>query len=49
MDWSIANSRVSSKFLLLHVLCFVESPVFNANNVDSDQMLHSRVSDLGLH
>ena len=34
-------------FLLL--LCFVEIPVFDANSVNSDQILCSAVSDLGLH
>ena len=30
--------------------CFIEIPVFNAKNVDpADQMLHSAVSDRGLH
>ena len=47
VDQSISNSRVSGKFLLL--LCFIEIPVFNANNVDPDQMLHSVASDLGLY
>ena len=28
---------------------FHRIPVFNANSVDPDQMLHSSVSDLGLH
>ena len=46
LDWSISNSRVSGKFLLL--LCFIEIPVFNANSVDCDQSPHSVVSDLGL-
>ena len=27
----------------------MEIPVFNANSVDPDQMLHSVASDLGLH
>ena len=44
---SIFNSRVSSWFSLL--LCFIEIPVFNANSVDPDLMLHSATSDLGLH
>ena len=44
---SIFNSKMSGKFLSL--LCFIEIPVTNANSVDSDQMLHSVASDLGLH
>ena len=47
LDWSISNSRVSGKFLLL--LCFIEIPVVNANSVDPDQMQHSAISDLSLH
>ena len=27
----------------------IEIPVFNANSVDTDQMLQNVVSDLGLH
>ena len=49
LDWSTSNTRVSGKFLLLHVPCFVEIPMFNANRVDPDQMLYSTASDLGLH
>ena len=29
--------------------CFIEIPVFNANSVDPDQMLHFVASDLSLH
>ena len=29
-------------------VCFIEVPVFNANTVDHDQMLHSVAFDLGL-
>ena len=47
LDRSISSRRGVWLFLLL--LCFIESPVFNANSVDSDQMLHSAASDLGLH
>ena len=32
LNLSISNSRVSGQFLLL--LCFIEIPVFNANNAD---------------
>ena len=35
--------------LFLLLLCFIEIPVFHANSVDPDQMLHSLVSDLGPH
>ena len=36
--------------LLLLLLCFIEIPVFNANNVDPDQTPRSvAASDLGLH
>ena len=31
------------------IITFVESPDLNANSVAPDQMLHSAVSDLGLH
>ena len=31
-----------------YYLCFIRSPVFNANSVDSDQMPGSAASDLGL-
>ena len=47
LNKSISNIRVSG--LLLSLLCFIEIPVFNANNVDPDQMPHSVASDLGLH
>ena len=47
LDRSNSNRRGSVYFLLLP--CFIEIPVFNANRVDPDQMLHSAVSDLGLH
>ena len=33
----------------LYNYCFTEIPVFNANSVDPDQMLHSVMSDLGLN
>ena len=46
LDWSISNSRVSDQFSLL--LCFTNTPVFNANSVDPDQMQHSATCDLGL-
>ena len=29
--------------------CFIKIPVLNASSVDSDQVPHSAVSDLGLH
>ena len=42
--------RVSSVLLLLLLLCFIEIPVFNANNVAPDQTPCSvAASDLGLH
>ena len=28
-------------WLVLVLLCFIENPVFNANRIDPDQMLHS--------
>ena len=31
------------------ILCFVESPLFNANSVDPDQTPRSAASDLGLY
>ena len=34
---------------LLLLPWFKEIPVFNANNVEPDQLLHSVGSDLGLH
>ena len=37
---------MSGQFLLFPY--FIESPVFNANTVVPDQMLHSAASDLGL-
>ena len=46
LDLSISNSRVSGRFLIL--LCFIEIPVFIANNEDPDQMPHSAASDLSL-
>ena len=46
-DWSISIYGMCGKFLLLP--CFIEIPVFNAQNVDPDQMPHSVASDLGLH
>ena len=47
LDRSISNRRVSGQFLSL--LCFIEIPVFNANNVDHDQTPRSVAFDLGLH
>ena len=44
LDQAISNSRVSGYFLLL--LCFIEIPVTDANNVDPN---HSVASDLSLH
>ena len=38
---------ISAKFLLSP--CFIEIPVFNANDVDPDQMTHLAASNLGLH
>ena len=35
-------------FFLLST-CFKDIPVFNANNIDPDQMLQNAASDLGLH
>ena len=46
MDQSISSKR-GVWFLLLP--CFARIPVLYANSVDSDQMPHSAVSDLGLH
>ena len=46
LDWSISSCRLSSQFLLL--LCFKETPVFNANSVDHAQT-QSVASELGLH
>ena len=47
-DWSIFNIRgIFEQFLLTP--CFIEIPVFNANNVDPDQTPRSEASDLGLH
>ena len=37
------------KFFILLLPSSREIIVFNANNVDPDQMLHSAGSDLGLH
>ena len=37
----------SGSFLVLP--CFIEIPVFKANNVDPDQIPRSTASDLGLH
>ena len=45
LDYPIKG--VSGYFLL--VMCFIEIPVFNANNVDPDQMPQNAVSDLSLH
>ena len=42
-----SKEGVSGYFLL--AACFPEITIFNANNVDSDQMLHSVASDLGLY
>ena len=36
-------------FLLSHVPCFIEIPVFNANRVNPDQTPRSLTSDLSLH
>ena len=47
LDRSVSNSRVSGESLLL--LCFIEIPVINANNVYSDQLPCSVAYDLGLH
>ena len=47
LDWSISNSRVSYKFIL--IACFIEIPVLTANSVDQVQMPHYAVSDLGPH
>ena len=49
LDCSISNRKGMFISLLLHVPCFIEIPVFNANSVDPDQMPHSMASDLGLH
>ena len=40
---------VSGNFLLLHVPCFIETHVCNANSVDPDQTPRSAASDLGLY
>ena len=34
---------------LIFIITVYRNSLFNANNVDYDQMLHSGVSDLGLH
>ena len=49
LDQSVSNSWMSSYFVLLHVLCFMEIPVFHASSIDKDQMPHYVASDLGLH
>ena len=46
-DWSFSLEGVPSWFLLSP--CFIEIPVFIANSEDSDQMLCSAASNLGLH
>ena len=35
--------------MFLSLLCLIEIPVFNANNVDPDLTPRSVASDLGLH
>ena len=48
LDQTNCNRRgVCLVFLLL--LCFIESPVFNANSIDPDQTLCSVASDQGLN
>ena len=47
LDRSISHRRDICCFLLL--LCFIEVPVHNANNVDTDQTPRSAASDVGLH
>ena len=47
LDASIPNRR--GDWIILLLLCFIESPVFNANSVDPDQTPRSAASDLGLH
>ena len=50
LDWCNFNSMgVTTGWFLLLLPCFEEIPVFNANSVDPDQMLHSAASYLGLH
>ena len=44
-DRSISNRRVV--WLVLSFPCFVETPVFNVNTVDSDQTPRLAASDLG--
>ena len=46
-DRSISNIR--GFWLVFFVPCFIEIPVFNANNVDPDQTPRTAASDLGLH
>ena len=48
MDGSISNKR--GVWLVLIITMFsIEVPIFNANNVDTDQMPRSVASVLGLH
>ena len=47
LDQSI--SSLSSVWLVVLLLCFIEMPVINANSVDPDQTPRSAASDLGLH
>ena len=47
LDRSISNRRdVGSVFI---IAMFIEIPVFNANNIDPDQVPRSAASDLDLH
>ena len=46
-DWSVSNRRGSGLQYII-ITMFIEIPVFNANNVDTDQTPPFAASDLDL-